>query len=75
MLVNQARYLVRMARNLERAADQVPHICGWVAFALTSEMDGDADALALAGPASDIIPSDSVGGKEASLLVRTGDPQ
>jgi phosphate transport system protein len=37
VLVNQARYLVRIARNLERAADQVTHICEWVAFAATGE--------------------------------------
>jgi phosphate transport system protein len=49
LLVNQARYLARMARNLERAADQVPHICGWVAFALTDGMDSDADAVCQPG--------------------------
>ena len=38
VLVSQARYLVRIARNLERAADQVTHICEWVAFVVTGEM-------------------------------------
>jgi phosphate transport system protein len=38
VLVNQARYLARIARNLERAADQVTHICEWVTFEVTGEM-------------------------------------
>jgi phosphate transport system protein len=38
VLVNQARYLARIARNLERAAGQVIHICEWVAFVVTGEM-------------------------------------
>jgi phosphate transport system protein len=38
VLVNQARYLARMARNLERAADQVTHICEWVPFVVTGEL-------------------------------------
>ena len=38
-MVNQGRYLGRMARNLERIADQVAHICGWVAFAVAGEME------------------------------------
>jgi phosphate transport system protein len=46
VLVNQARYLARMARNLEHAADQILHICGWVAFAVTGEMEGDGAPLA-----------------------------
>jgi phosphate transport system protein len=75
VLVNQARYLARIARNLERAADQVPHICGWVAFALTGEMDGDADATALAGPETNTTLSDSESGKEENVLVKQGDPQ
>jgi len=37
VLVNQARYLARIARNLERAADQVLHICGWVSFVLVKK--------------------------------------
>jgi phosphate transport system protein len=38
VLVNHARYLARIARNLKRAAGQVTHICEWVAFAVTGEM-------------------------------------
>jgi len=75
VLVNQARYLARIARNLERAADQVSHICGWVAFAVTGEMDGDADATALASPETDTTLSDSESGKEKSVPVKQGDPQ
>jgi phosphate transport system protein len=40
VLVNQARYLSRIARNLERAADKVIHICEWVAFEVTGEVTG-----------------------------------
>jgi phosphate transport system protein len=61
VLVNQARYLARIARNLERAADQVPHICGWVAFAVTGEMESDGHAQASADLATDSIASDSDG--------------
>lgn len=56
VLVNQARYLARIARNLERAADQVPHICGWVAFVITGEVEGDEEE-----PASRLSPSDHAG--------------
>jgi phosphate transport system protein len=75
VLVNQARYLARIARNLERAADQVPHICGWVAFAVTGEMNSGAHAVASAGPTSDAIPSDAHEGKKDSILVESGGPQ
>ena len=74
VLVNQARYLARMARNLERAADQVSHICGWVAFALTGDMDGDASAVASAGTATVAIPIVSEGGQEDSVLAKSGGP-
>ncbi len=36
--VNQARYLVRIARDIECAADVVIHICDWVAFTVTDEI-------------------------------------
>jgi phosphate transport system protein len=51
VLVNQARYLARIARNLERTADQVPHICWWVAFAISGEMEG-GEQEAFPSPAS-----------------------
>jgi phosphate transport system protein len=37
-LVNQARYLARAARNLERIGDQVATICQWVVFSATGEI-------------------------------------
>lgn len=37
-LVNQARYLARTARNLERFGDQVATICQWVVFSVTGAM-------------------------------------
>jgi phosphate transport system protein len=36
-VVNQARYLSRVARNLKAAADQVTHIAEWVVVAITVE--------------------------------------
>ncbi len=37
-LIKQVRYLVQIARNLERAADRVTNICEWVIFSLTGQM-------------------------------------
>jgi phosphate transport system protein len=37
-LVNQARYLGRVVRNIERIADQVAHLCEWVVFTTTGSM-------------------------------------
>lgn len=36
--VNQARYLARIARDIECAADRVVHICDWAAFTVTGEI-------------------------------------
>jgi phosphate uptake regulator len=38
-MVNQARYLSRVARNLKGAADQVTHIAEWVAVAIFGERE------------------------------------
>jgi phosphate transport system protein len=37
-LVNQARYLARIARGLEHIADLVTRVCEWVVFSITGEM-------------------------------------
>jgi phosphate transport system protein len=37
-LVNQARYLARICRNLERIGDQVVVICQWALFGVSGEM-------------------------------------
>jgi phosphate transport system protein len=39
VLIKHARYLSRIARSLERAADRVTNICEWVTFAVTGEME------------------------------------
>jgi phosphate transport system protein len=39
-VVNQARYLSRVARNLKGAADHVARICRWVASAIPDRMVG-----------------------------------
>jgi phosphate transport system protein len=44
-LINQARYLARIARYLNRAADQVGTICQWVTFAVTGEMQGEGEGI------------------------------
>jgi phosphate transport system protein len=38
VLIKQARYLSRIARNLERTADRVTNICEWVVFANTGDI-------------------------------------
>jgi phosphate transport system protein len=50
-LVNQARYLRQIARDVECIADQVVHICDWVAFAITGEMRKmDTDGVSNSSP-------------------------
>jgi phosphate transport system protein len=50
-LVNQARYLAQIARDVECIADQVVHICDWVAFAITGEMRKmDTDGVSNSSP-------------------------
>lgn len=75
VLVNQASHLARIARNLERTADQIPHICGWIAFAVTGEMDSESDELASTTRTTGTAPSDSEGEQEESILVKSGGPQ
>jgi phosphate transport system protein len=76
VLVNQARYLARMARNLERAADQVTHICEWVAFEVTGEMAGVEQEPIPVSPehAADHHPEVQSSSQEIVLHFQ-GDPQ
>lgn len=69
VLVNQARYLARIARNLERTADQVPHICGWVAFAITGAMQGGEQEALPSSASPTNAPSISEERAEESLPV------
>jgi phosphate transport system protein len=42
-MIKQARYLARIARNMERAADRVTNICEWVVFTISGTMVNEMD--------------------------------